>query len=511
MFPTKKPVSEVYRLDSDANNPKSIEPLLPWLPILFGGTEYLTLLFQGNQLLNDSDVYWHLTVGRWIVDHRAMPHVDVFSYTMLGKHWITSEWLSEVLYLAAFSLAGWAGIVVLAAFSIGLAFLLLMRSLLKILPTLPAAILVAGAMTMIAPHLVARPHVLVFPALVCWASAIIFAVEQRRAPALTNLLLIWLWANLHGSFTLGLVLIVPFALEALWTADKSEQKALAIGWFRFGLLAGGAACITPYGPESLLVTFRVLGLGGALSTISEWQPQNFSGLGAVEVCLLLGMAGTLYSGFVLPPFRIAILLVLVHEALAHKRYVDILGLVAPLLIANSLARHISRGPLPRPPNRPVLPGYIVVVAALMGVTFAITATSDFVPPETPVAAVEKFKGTKPGPILNDYAFGGYLIYLGIPTFIDSRAELYGAEFITRYQRAVSLSDVGDFIRLLDDYQITRTLLSPSSPAVGLLDRLGGWQRIYADEVAVVHVHRPETTTGGSRNSLDGRSRSNGLP
>jgi hypothetical protein len=92
-------------------------------------------------------------------------------------------------------------------------------------------------------------------------------------------------------------------------------------------------------------------------------------------------------------------------------------------------------------------------------------------------------------IFNEYYFGGYLIYKGIPTFVDSRAELYGAAFLTRYQRAVRLDDVADFVRLLDEYGITATLLFPTSQAVGLLDRMEGWERIYADKTTVVHYRR----------------------
>jgi hypothetical protein len=49
--------------------------------------------------------------------------------------------------------------------------------------------------------------------------------------------------------------------------------------------------------------------------------------------------------------------------------------------------------------------------------------------------------------------------------------------------------VGDFLELLDQYGVAATLLNPATPAVGLLDRMGEWQRVYADDVAVVHMRR----------------------
>jgi len=499
MFTTNHSPPADRGIPPDANGLKGVDGLWLWLPIIFGVTAYLNLLTSTGRLLIDSDIYWHIVVGQWIVDHRAVPHVDPFSFTMRGAPWITSEWLSEVLYFAAFKVAGWAGPVILAALSIAAAFFLLTRLLLKRLPSIPVMILVGAGMAITAPHMLARPHVLVFPALVLWADAIVRAAEERRAPSLAYLPLIALWANLHGSFTLGLALIAPFALEALWTADKSARAALAIQWLRFGLLALGVTCITPYGPESLLVTLRLLGLGSTLSTISEWQPQDFRTFAAFEGCLLAGIAYALYSGFKLPPWRIIVLLAVLHETLAHKRYVDVMALVAPFFIAGPLAQHLSQRVQPNGLNITAYlrPGFIAAAAALVGVTGVITATRDYTPPLTPLAAVEKIKEMHPDRVLNENYYGGYLIYEGIPTFVDSRAELYGTTFLTRYQRAVTLTDVGDFVRLLDEYGIAATLLFPSTPAVGLLDRMEGWERIYADDFAVVHYRRGKAASSPS--------------
>jgi hypothetical protein len=116
--------------------------LRPWLPLIFGATAYLTLISMMVSLLRDSDTYWHITVGQWIIDHRAVPHVDLFSFTMRGAPWITSAWLSEVLYFAAFKLAEWRGPAVLAALSASVAIFLLTHLLLKRLPNIPVAIAV---------------------------------------------------------------------------------------------------------------------------------------------------------------------------------------------------------------------------------------------------------------------------------------------------------------------------------------------------------------------------------
>jgi hypothetical protein len=107
-----------------------------------------------------------------------------------------------------------------------------------------------------------------------------------------------------------------------------------------------------------------------------------------------------------------------------------------------------------------------------------------------VGAVAAIKARNAGPVLNDYDFGGYLIYAGVRPFVDGRTDqLYGEAFMVRHDRAVTLRNVGDFVNLLDEYGIGATLLNPATPAVGLLDRMDEWQRVYADDVAVVHVRR----------------------
>lgn len=463
------------------------------LPLSIAAATYVLLLLLGGRLLNDPDIYWHLAVGRWIVAHGAFPHADVFSQTVAGAPWIAKDWLAQLLYAGAYGVAAWSGIVVLAAAAIAAAFALLARFLLQKLAPAPALTLVGAAFVLAAPHLVARPHVLALPVMVAWIGTLVNAVDRRRAPPLMLLPLMTLWANLHGSFTLGLALVAPIALEAWWNA-AGERRQTAMRWIRFGALALLAACITPYGPEPIAIAWRMLSLGQILSIIGEWQPQDFSRLGGFEACLLLGLGFALYRGIVLPPLRIAVLLGLLHLALSQARHVDVLGVLAPLFLAQPLARSIGSAEADAHPGGAQPRGLAdaVLVTGLAALTWALAAIGGWAPRAqiSPAGAVAAVEAQTTGPIFNDYDFGGYLIYAGLKPFIDGRTDqLYGEAFTVRHHRAVTLQNVGDFVRLLDEHRIAVTLLNPATPAVGLLDRMSEWQRIYADEVAVVHVRR----------------------
>ncbi len=464
------------------------------LPLAVAGVLYLVMLLAGDKLLNDPDSYWHLVVGRWIVEHRAFPTADPFSFTFAGAPWIAKEWLSQVLYAGAHALAGWTGMVALAAGAAALAFALLARSLLRELRPPQALLLVAGAFLLAAPHIVARPHALALPVMVAWVAGLVRAADRGRTPSLWLLPLMAVWANLHGGFTLGILLVGAIGLDAIVSAAPADRLRTAIRWVGFGVLSLAAGMATPYGAESMLMTVRILGLGPSLSYISEWRAADFSRFGGLEAAMLIGLGFALWRGVKLPPVRIVTLLGLLHMALSAERNGEVFGLLAPIMVAHPLAAQIAAfrsEAKERGDARLMAAAGAALAAVLVAATFALSAATHFAPNPriTPAAALAALKEAKAGPVLNDYDFGGYLVHEGVPTFIDGRTELYGSAFFTRYIRAATLADLPDLMRLIDQYAIGATLLSPQTPAVAFLDRLPGWRRLHADDVAVVHVRQ----------------------
>jgi hypothetical protein len=465
-----------------AAKPFPARAALPWL---VGAVVYALLLALGPRLLNDPDSYSHIAVGRWILAHGGVPSSDPFSFSMRGAPWIAFEWLSEVVYAAVYALSGWAGVVTLAAAALALAVGLLMRFLLRELSPTPALLMVIAAVTLLAPHILARPHALTLPIMVAWAAALVRCMDRRVPPPYWALPLLVLWANLHGSVVLALGLIGPAVLEALLDEKRSEWPRVLLRWLPFTALAIAACCLTPYGPDPLLMPLTTLGAGDALGWIAEWRPQDFGHFGAFEFLLLAGIFA-LSRGMTLPVVRALVVLGLIHFALAQVRNADLLAMLAPLYLAAPLARQFGA----RAEDDAAGSAFGVNLAAVgvMIVATGLALARDVRPARinTPEAAVASADLARAGPVLNDYSFGGYLIFAGIPTFIDGRSELYGGQFIVRYNRDLSLADLRDFSKLLDQYKFGATLLAPDTPAVALLDRLPDWQRVYSDDVAVVH-------------------------
>jgi len=130
---------------------------------------------------------------------------------------------------------------------------------------------------------------------------------------------------------------------------------------------------------------------------------------------------------------------------------------------------------------------VVALAALATLSFVTSYRFAPVATQTPVAAVDLLQERRAARILHNPGFGGYLITRGVPVFMDGRAELYGEALVVETLNALDLKSVDGFLALLDRYQIDATLLRPETPAIGLLDRLDGWRRAYADDSTVVHI------------------------
>jgi hypothetical protein len=474
----------------------------PSLPLLVGLVVFVVLAnVNGLPLLADPDSHWHITVGNWILDHGAVPTVDSYSFTFTGQPWIAKEWGSQLLMALAYDVGGWGGVVALGAAAFGATSALLLRLLLKHLRPLPALMFTAAAFVLMTSHFLARPFALAFPFMLLWVSGLIDAVEERRAPKPILLVAMLFWANLHGGFTMGLLLGGAFGLEALVNgADWAERRNIFIAWAKFGVAALLVACITPYGPRSILVTFEIFGLGDALSLIDEWKSPDFQTQPLAELMLLVALYLVLARGVKLPIVRTLVVVGLLHMFLSHVRNAELLALITPLAVAPVLARDWPA--MRRDPDGRMLFSGLSRPASLravgVGLTLAVVYTAALVrfagirPPEAtmPSAAIEYALGHGlKGHVLNHYGYGGYLISLGIPTFIDGRGELYGGEFIKKYADTVHLrgSDPEMLQKMLDKYAIDWTLLLKEQPANKLLAILPGWRQAYTDDKSTIFV------------------------
>ena len=477
------------------------------VPLCVGAGAYLFFLYVGDTLLQDSDSFWQIRIGQWILDHRALPYTDFYSFTRFGEPWISTSWLSQVAFALTYAQWGWAGPVILTAIALALSVAIMVYLLDEHLEAARSVLFAMLALWLSLHHLLARPHVLALPVMIAWVGLLMAAAERKRSPSWLWLPLMALWANLHGGFVLGLALIGPIALEAVWNAEVERRRSLFLRWVLFGIGALVASCCTPYGWRTLLGATNILSLGELLSIISEWMPANFASFSSFEGALLGLIAIGLYRGLVLSPPRVLLMLLLTWMALTHVRSIEAFAFLIPLV----LAKPLGGGPAPTETEASGdawSARYVTALGALMIVAAAWTSTAiymghhrfTFTTIQTPKAAVDLLQERKAQRIFNAYQFGGYLISRGIPVFVDGRAELYGETFVMDFFRAVEAKKLDNLTRLIEEYRIDATLMVADAPAAQVLDHIKGWKRLYADDIAVIHVRddQPDASAVPSR-------------
>ncbi len=482
---------------------KMTDPLRGWLmPLLVGLGAYGVAIAGAHALLNDGDTLSHIAIGRWIIAHHALPFHDPFSFTAHGEAWVPHEWLAEVVFALVYNRLGWGGIVTLTGLAGAAAFGILTRVLARTLGWRHAMLAALAGFLLVEAHYLARPHALAWPCLVVWMAGIVGGRDRETRPSLALLPVMTLWCNLHGGFVVGLLFAALLAIEAVWQAPSASRFCALREWGAFLAFAGIAALVSPNGVDGLLLPFKMLGMNFALSSISEWRATNFARFDPIEVWIGLLILGGCTLGLRLPVSRVLMLLLLLWMALDHVRNEELLGIIAPLLMAAPLAL-LRQAPAPGAASRlfrqpRVMPavGAIAGLTVLMGITIFATVrllNQSGLAPRAEVAPVEALAAARraglDGHVFNSVRFGGYLMFEGIPTFVDGRADLFGDAFLKRYVAATNALG-GLLPDLLDRYAIRWTLLEPQSPAAGLLDHLPGWERLYADAHAVIHRRKP---------------------
>ena len=467
--------------------PATLDAALRVLAPALVGILVLCLAAFSPSTLNDGDTFSHVRTGLWILGHGTIPHVDVFSHTVRGAPWTAHEWLSELAMALAWRGGGWAGVTALTAACAASAAFLLTRAVAR---RLDGTALVATSLVGligVAPALLARPHILALPILVLWMDEILEARRSGRAPGkllLSGLML--LWANLHGGWAFGLAMLGLAAAERAASAsgDLAARWRASRGWLVALALSSLAAVMTPNGVEGVLFPVRLSAMP-LISAIGEWKAYDFTRISPLEIMLLAALGAGLSGRVRLDGFCIAVLLLLLHMALEHRRHELLLGVTGALMFAGGWQPARITTPTGRSATR-IGTGLAVVATLTLVARLATPLPLAETAVTAPGALASVPAAVKARPVFNSYQFGGFLIFEGIAPYVDGRADMFGKAFLEDYL-ATTAPDPDRFRACVQRYRIGWALLRPTEPLAGMLEHEPGWRRIYSASNAVVFV------------------------
>jgi hypothetical protein len=467
----------------------------------------VSLFMAGEQ---DPDFWWHLRIGRWMVEHGRLPSTDIFTHTVPDHVWTDHEYLTEILMWLLYSATGVVGLAIAFGLLTWAGFWLMYRQVRRQPWVIVGIGLAIGAVAG-SPIWGPRAQMITF-FLTClelyWLQG--YLSGRSRTIQLFPLVMV-LWANLHGGWVIGFVWLgVALVAELIgWVWDRENPAHRA--HLRLLAIVTAASLVavaaTPHGLSLYPYPFQTQGSVAQQRLIVEWFSPDFH---QIYLRPFEAMIFLVVIGFALKrPSLYELLLTLgaLGLALQSVRNVALFVAVATPVMINTYAAYwkelsTARGwKLELPPRR------IFAVITAVVLTIIVLATTlhiaDSVSPARqksldtasyPVGAADWLEahpevGTK---MYNQYGWGGYLAYRFYPdpnrrVFIFGEAALMGDPLLNEYQDVQTLR--ADWKQVLDKHGVDYIVYNRGEALANVLATQPEWTLVYQDSVAVIYVRK----------------------
>jgi hypothetical protein len=489
-------------------------------PATFGIVLLLGLfhLFLSRRPLWHTDLWGHLAYGRLIVADRGLPRTEPLMFLSQGVPFVDLPWLSQVLGYAAFRWEGIPALQFLYAASITACLgLLAYRTARRTGLIWPAVLVAVACASLELQQLVIRPQL---AGLACFVLLFVYVTRQHLGWErwIVVPILFAAWANLHGSFVVGLALLATFAagrgadvlrrtanLPAVWRDGKFRSLAILL------LPAALAILLNPHGWGTFRDVWETAS-NPNLADLVEWRPLDIQmRQGQVAAAAVLGLI-ILYR---LTPRRVSsaeflLLIGLGGAALRTSRMIVWWAPVAAYYLAIHAAatwRQLRRerlGALVASPITASAGWAFAAAVTICGIAACTplgivllhgprTDPHESLSSETPLGATDYLNSHPPrGQIFNVYEWGDYLLWAGpknLHVFVASHAHLVPTDVWQDYMQVISLRSGWEAI--LDRYGVNTAVLDPEQQEdlVRSLRTSDAWSLGYEDDRSVIFLRR----------------------
>jgi tetratricopeptide (TPR) repeat protein len=426
---------------------------------VLAGLALVVLSFVLIRPVSDPDYWWHLRAGEELVETRRLPTTDPWSLTAeldderggpdaliweyppltrraYRKVILTGEWLSQVVLHGAWAVAGHRGTTLLAMLgtmvALVLAFTFAWRS------GAPSALCVLTACVAtweLWGWAVPRPQIFTYVAATAFVWLFDGLRRGRKKLLIPLAILAVLWSNLHLAYMAGILIGLAFAGGELVDRLLGRKSRPGLASAGLGLSVAGFAV----NPNMLNGIPAMLAVRTSLfsTTIAEWQAP---GPDRWIFFVLLALAAVSVTAAVVsrhaPMAHAALALgfgVMAASSYRHIPLFILLGLPASIAALSrvvraryqrlpALRRFVERGA-----RMPYELATLTLALLSAGALFFATGPHGFGIDEdwAPSAMAEHISELAvPGPVFNEYRYGGYLLWALDPPrrlFIDGRS------------------------------------------------------------------------------------------
>jgi hypothetical protein len=475
--------------------------------LLLGGVMIVTLSLYISSV-QDPDFWWHLRIGRWMVENGRLPSTDIFTFTVPGHVWTDHEYLTEILMWLVYSTTGVVGISIAFGLITWAGFWVMYHQVRR-QPWVIVGIGLAIAAVAGSPIWGPRAQMITF-FFTCLELYWLQGYLSGRSRALNVFpLLMILWANLHGGWVIGFVWLgVALGAELLgWAWDRSNPAHRAHVRFLaiITVFSVVAVAATPHGFSLYPYPFQTQGSVAQQKLIVEWFSPDFHEvyLRPFEAMIFLTIIGFTLRR----PSLYEFLLTLTALGLALQSVRNVVLFVAaatPVLINcySAYWKELSqaRGWKLELPPRAIFAVVTAIVLVVIVLATALRITDSINPDKQrslvaasyPVGAADWLAahpevGTR---MYNQYGWGGYLADRFYPdpnrkVFIFGEAALMGDPLLNQYEDVQTLRT--DWKQVLDQYKVDYVVYNKGEALANVLATQPEWTLVYQDSVAVIYV------------------------
>jgi hypothetical protein len=323
---------------------------------------------------------------------------------------------------------------------------------------------------------------------------LVFTVEVPeswlgRHPRVVIPVLMWVWVNVHGTFSLGFLYLLVYLIGRRLDGESpfaGRPRELVIAT----AIAAAAVFVNPYGPSLVLFPAALMGRNHVLHNVGEWL--------AVDVHTITGVL-----------FAVWVVITWVAFARSKPRRGDLLVSIVFLLLGWWAVRNIAIavavtipivGRCFRPATEPsreqreaTASPLLVVLVGLVGLMLvgrSVSAPDFDLEHRYPVATLAALDAQHRlgGRMLTTDAWAGYVIYKYWPqqhVFFDDRYDMYPVALVDAYDEVLDLQPGWE--KVLDQYRINLVVWPKNGALVQMLARLPGWHEVHHDKLAAVYA------------------------
>ena len=474
--------------------------ILMALPVIF--TVSLNPLCRA---LEDPDIWWHLADARQLMTTHHFIWTEPNSFTVGGQLWVNPEWLAELPYWFSFEALHYRGIYLLEwlALSANLG-LIYWRGYKR--SGHAGAAWWAAALGFVLVSVNAGPRTIALAYLAMGSELAILEAYERGKTRVLWLLppLFCVWVNLHGSWLIGLGLLVLYILCGAFKFSKGaiEQEGFTNAERNRLLIVLGlcvaALFVNPYGwrlawnPIDMMTNQKL-----NIANVMEWKPLNLSTLagGAAFGAMCLMAVLNAFKGRKWRVYEIALVFFAWYAALDHMRFL----FMAAVLTTPILAMDIRRGFDLESDEKTIPSANAFMVAAAAAVIFCIFPSEKKLTEKLPTFfPMQSLAQIQPSwRTFNSDTVGGMMSFEEKPDFIDSRFDVFEHHgVLADYLKAMYVVAP---LEVFEKHRIDHALLTDTMPLSYMLKHTAGWTIIRrektGDDIYVTFARTPGTAAG----------------